>query len=39
MYFHSMLNPSLRKLMQPQEIVEEKAFVNATNSQEKKNSL
>jgi hypothetical protein len=34
-----MLNPSLRKLMQPQEIVKEKALVNATNSQEKKNSL
>jgi hypothetical protein len=38
-YFHSMLNPSWRKLMQHQEIVIEKTLVNATNSQEKKNSL
>jgi hypothetical protein len=32
MYFHSMLNPSWRKLMQHQEIVKEKTLVNATNS-------
>jgi hypothetical protein len=34
-----MLNPSLRKLMQHQEIVKEKTLVNATNSQEKKIAL
>jgi hypothetical protein len=39
MYFHSMLNPSWRKLMQHQEIVKEKTLVYATNSQEKKRKI